>query len=248
MPSLRACDRKRLSVSCPESYSRPSSDSPDPVLLAPTPLNYHAENNQMSRPRGRLFSCLGVVSKWSATSGDNGESRHPIVPDSAQPCRLLPDLHDLRIIHTREVPGSIPGAPTELRVARTWSRGRPQTRARSARFGAAPGPASNLRAGRVRAAGRCGRGGRGGRRFDDLRSSGGDGVPPGAEGEAALPSCLTRPLLERVGVERVPVVGQHRSGRRGRSRHRRRSVFAKPDSRGYSACHHSNIRYGKARW
>src|SRR5438128_1902272 len=114
----------------------------------------------------------------------------------------------VNVLHNKlGVTGSSPVPPTELGSARTWSSGppanmrSPRTLWRGERI---PEPASNLRAGRVRAAGRCGCGGRGGRRLDDLRSSGGDRVPPGAEGEAALASCLTRPLVERVGVKRVP--------------------------------------------
>src|SRR5438270_4477606 len=62
-----------------------------------------------------------------------------------------------------------------------------------------------LRAGWVGAARRSGRGS--GRSLDDRRSAGGDRIPLGAEDERALPLCLTRLLVERVGVERVLVVG-----------------------------------------
>jgi hypothetical protein len=58
----------------------------------------------------------------------------------------------------------------------------------------------------VRRRSRRGRGdGRGS--FDDRPSCGGDGVPSGAERGDTFACRLTRPLVEHVGVQRVPVVG-----------------------------------------
>src|SRR5262249_9648697 len=70
----------------------------------------------------------------------------------------------------------------------------------------------------------CGRCGRRGWRPDDLRSPGGGGVRRGAGWEAALAFRLTRLFVERVGVERVPVVG-HLQGAVAAPRRAQKGLF-----------------------